>query len=363
MRLLILQFSDSPRHFWPDANELEESLALALAGGLAEDFRPFLLCRKGSALDFAAQKGGQARLALKSIRDPLGLFALWRWRRKEAALAIMPVGAGALNLATRILAWGGKSFLVPYFPLLAPGDDRKKALKEAAISLCGSGLVLEALEKLLQQPEKTALCQPGMDLEKYGRSSPWQGEGRFVFGMAQSLEPESGAILAVRALAAIWQAGDLPPWELRMFGAGPDFQKVLGEAESLGVASRLAILSEQPLEDVARLCHAWIAPGSSRLELPSTLGAAFAAGIPAICSKTPLHAERVPAADAVLRVAADNPQDLARAMLALMRERRLRERLLKGSGRLRPAFGFGAMLKTISASLESLASGDEKARA
>ena len=53
--------------------------------------------------------------------------------------------------------------------------------------------------------------------------------------MGESLAPRSGAQLVTRAMAAIWQRDDLPPWEVRMLGGGPRFQEVLEAKKADGI--------------------------------------------------------------------------------------------------------------------------------
>ncbi|MDE7370579.1 MAG: glycosyltransferase, partial [Desulfovibrio sp.] len=185
------------------------------------------------------------------------------------------------------------------------------------------------------------LLAPGLPLADY---PPAPETGRPVFGMGESLAPHSGALAVVRAMAALWQREDLPPWEVRMFGAGPRFAEILHEAESLGVAGRLAILGEQPPEVLAQ-CSAWLAPGTSPEEVPQTLWAGTALGVPLICALSPLHRERLAGAPphAALRIRESDPQALARAMIAVMRDERLRARLRRAGESLRPGIGLEAM--------------------
>ena len=126
-----------------------------------------------------------------------------------------------------------------------------------------------------------------------GSDTDAAAQGRFVFGLADALTPRSGAQVVMRAMAAIWQRDDLPPWEVRALGGGPRLAEILDEAENLGVASRLSMLNEQYLPEVLPRCHAWIAPGSSPEELPESLWGGVAAGLPLLCSQSPLHLERL----------------------------------------------------------------------
>ena len=228
------------------------------------------------------------------------------------------------------------------------------------------------------------LIAPGMSLDDFAPSSPWQaqpleqGQGRplelaqaqpqdqeqeqaqardplsdvtlqpcgqrFIFALADAMTPRSGAQLVTRAMAAIWQRDDLPAWEIRALGSGPRYAELLEEAENLGVNSRLCLLNEQPLPEVLRHCHAWIAPGSSPEELPESLWAGVAAFLPTVCSKSPLHRERLSLdgndpADMALLVEENDPQALAKAMIDIMQDAPLRRRLAGASQSLRDHVG------------------------
>lgn len=203
------------------------------------------------------------------------------------------------------------------------------------------------------------LLAPGMSLDDFSpaaeceKSSAEHSDSgdtepeRFVFGLADALTPRSGAQVVMRAMSAIWQRDDLPPWEVRALGGGPRLAEILDEAESLGVASRLSILNEQHLPDVLPRCHAWIAPGSSPEEPPDNLWAGVAAGLPLLCSQSPLHLERLSLEgskpqSAALLVEENDPQALAKAMIDLMQNADLRRDLVRGGQALRPLVGLEA---------------------
>lgn len=203
------------------------------------------------------------------------------------------------------------------------------------------------------------LIAPGMSLDDFAPSSPWgqaqvsepitektaqSREQRFIFALGDAMTPRSGAQLMTRAMAALWQRDDLPTWEVRALGGGPRYAELLEEAESLGVSSRLCLLNEQPLPEVLRHCHAWIAPGSSPEELPESLWAGVAGFLPTVCSKSPLHRERLSLngndpADVALLVEENDPQALAKAMIDIMQDAPLRRRLAEASQSLRDHVG------------------------
>lgn len=353
--------------------EAVQALAMALALRDGGEFSPLLVCRRGSWLCAGATARGVPVLPVNGAGDVVAHLRLWRWQRAPGPLFIQTVGAEAAGLGRRVLGMRGKgsALLCHAFPVRPPGEEfcAGRALRAAACVLCGSDLMRRGVEEAWRAlPEKRRprarldVLAPGIPLAEYPpEGEPWP-EGaagrRFIFGMGESLAPGSGALVMVRAMAALWQREDLPPWEVRMFGSGPRFAEVLGEAESLGVAARLCILGDQPPAEALRPCAAWVAPGASPAELPQTLWAGVAAGLPLICARSALHRERLagtPAATA-LRVPEKDPQALARAMIAVMQDGRLRARLRGAGERARPGIGLLAMAGRYRALCRELAS-------
>ena len=339
--------------------EAEQALALMRSFSVDPGFTSLLVCRKGSRLFDEARALALPVLALGGFGGIWARLALWRWQRRHKSLLIQTIGEASLGLGANVLAMckKGSAKLWHAFFVRPPAESvcQGRAMRATSRIFCGS----EELRKLLAEifaalPEKKRplaeldLLAPGIPLTDYcplPEMWPMHGaHGRYVFGMGESLEPGSGALLMVRAMAALWQREDLPPWEVRMFGQGPRFEEVLAEAKSLGVAARLAILGEQPPEVLGQ-CSAWVAPGSSAFELPQTLWAGVALGLPLICSQSTLHRERLAQAPAqtALRVGEDEPQALARAMIAVMRDARLRLRIAQAGESLRSSIGLEAM--------------------
>lgn len=348
---------------------LEGSHALALATRMRDGGRlaPLLIATAGSDL---AQKSGDLKIPLLEMKrsfDAIAMFKLWRWQKKHKGLLILGIGSGSIALGCRL--WGMRpknSAELDFCFFLKPPAEQKKFPKnffKASHFLCGSSFISEKLRELAGgEPAFPEIipAPPGINVENYDFSRPvytredFLHKRHFVFGMAESLEPRSGALLVARAMAALWQKYDLPRWEVRMFGSGPRFNEVLEEAQNLGVASRLSLLAEQPLGEVARYCHAWLAPGSSPMESPQDLWCAFAARIPLICSKSDLHKERLAmgAPNAALTVDGNNPQEMARAMIAVAANTALRNRLVEHGAGFLPVISLSAMSARICDYLE-----------
>lgn len=322
--------------------------ALALGHALGElNLNPWILCNPASPL---------SRLPIPIPRfciDPdrfWDFFRLWQWQRADPAMLVLALGEQSGRLARRLCKMGPKSqrIMGNIFLLSPPRKEALPLLANSRACICGSSFIAKDLEesKLAAQIFTTT---PGMDVGAYTIASPWQEGQRFVFGMDASLLPQSGALLVVRAMAALWQHDDLPPWEVRMFGGGPRFEEIMEEAEKLGVLPRLAILGDQPATEVAGLCHVWISPGTSDSELPWVLWAGFAARIPVICMRTPLHKERLHNSNAVFSIDSDNPQEMARAMLNTMRDATLREELILAGLPLLPQIDLPALGRRLAA--------------
>ena len=336
---------------------VEAAQALAMTCALQKDgrFTPLFVCRRGSPVH---QRAAELDLPLLAVRGPGDVAAhvrLWRWQRRAGFLIVQTVGEEALGLSRRVFGMRkkGSAHLAHAFFVRPPAPEaaRGGAVRAASRVFCGSEHVRARLHGLWEDLPETRrpdavldLLAPGLPLADYPRAPETGGGARYIFGMGESLQPHSGALSMVRAMAALWQREDLPAWEVRMFGAGPRFAEILHEAESLGVAGRLSILGEQPPE-VLRQCSAWVAPGTSPEELPQTLWGGIALTIPLICAQSALHRERLAGAPAhaALRVREGDPQALARAMIAVMRDGRLGARLQMAGESLRPAIGLEAM--------------------
>lgn len=323
-----------------DGIEAADECALEIAASMpAFDFEPLLVCARNSSLAKRAASESIPFLPVSPRPGLAALYRLWRWRKRRPDATILAIGNRSLGAAKLFRKMDKRGAIYVYFPIFEP--DPEKSLSRLDGVLCGSGFIAEAAEKIIEGAKRESdrppiiAAPPGMDISGYRYpAAPFDGAPPFVFGMAESLMPESGALLVARAMSALWQQNDVPGWEVRMFGSGPRFDEILEEAGHLGVLPRLSILGDQPLDEVARHCDVWIAPGASSRELPSTLWAGFAAGLPVIACESRLHRERL-APDSALIVDSENPQNLAAAMLALMRDKNLRAKMAETGMRSR----------------------------
>lgn len=371
---------------------LEEDHALALALHMRDGgpLAPMLACRQGSALHRRAMTLNLPVLPLPGVHpaNPLTLFRLWRWQRRHARLLVQTVGEEALALGHCLLRLRpcGSTLLAHAFLLRPPLDGKNPALHAAHKIFCGSGHVRARLTAAADPGEqggradpsaprlpgpRQVLLAPGLALE--AEEHPLAREdspagARCVFGLGEALAPRSGAQIRHPRHGRHLAAGRPPPWEVRALGGGPRYQELLDEALTLGVAARLCLLNDQPPALALPACRVWIAPGTSPEELPETLWSGVAAGLPNICTRTPLHRERLDAAalqpdgPCPAQSTAVPPPDLCmeengpalwvppgrprrpwpRPMIAMMTDAPLRRRLAERSAALRPLVGLNA---------------------
>lgn len=333
---------------------------LKYLGKEGQPFAPILACRRDSELSRLAKAENLPLLELISGANPLDILKIIGWQRQARPAAAIAFDDRALRpglLLKRLAGASDFTFIQVFLDFFGiPGKRLISGLGKADFGVFGSARAAElfSMPDVKASGEKTRSfrCMPGIDSDRFTPAAAWQ-QGRFVFGMAQSLVPDSGALMTVRAMAAMWQKEDLPAWEVRMYGQGPRFSEILNEAKNLGVASRLSLLWDQPLPEALRHCHAWLAPGTSVAELPATLWAGIAAGVPTICSDTMFHEERLDFRENLaLRIKYNDPQELARAMMTLMTEPDTCARLVHASSLYRPQIGLAAMAERFCGILE-----------
>lgn len=335
MRLAIV--ADEGEEFG-DKRELYLTQIGALIRRASSDdaLEPFVVCPRGSSVASLARKEDVPSLIAASTGNLIRTFRLWRWQRVAEKLEVLVVGKRALAAGRRLAKLRGKreTDLSFAFFMEAPESDARdiRFLSRGREFFCGTGRLADEIRAAIGDEPKFRIVAPGIDTKSYAvarvrANSDYNDDYHFAFGMAGSLLPRSGALLVIRAMAALWQKENLPPWEVRMFGGGPRCEEILREAGSLGIVSRLSILGDQPLSEVCALCDGWIAPGTSFDETPQVLWSGVAAELPLICSAGPLHMERLPAGASVLWVGENDPQKLAKAMIDVLSSAETRARM------------------------------------
>jgi len=321
-------------HLQPEPSQ-ERVLALLRALAQADSFIPLLICRKNSLLADRAATEGLPVLALGSGRPlhPVSLLRIWLRLRTHRRVILQSFGEQAAVLAHMLAALRkpGQT-IVTHTRFFTPGMIRpllQKSYAAADAIVCGSSTIA----KLVQEesgllPDTFRIIPPGTRHSGYPERVG-QRNGRVAICMPGTLTEGHGQESLVHAMAALWQVEDLPPWEVRLVGSGSMFHVLLDEAQKLGVLDRLAILGEQDLREVLPHCKLLVLPPGELVYAPILAGG-WAVGLPVICPALPAALELARNGENALLVAPDNPQALASAILRIIRDAKLAEKLVQG---------------------------------
>jgi glycosyltransferase involved in cell wall biosynthesis len=323
----------------PQADPSQERiLALLRALVQTKPFIPLLICRKHSPLADRAAAEGLPVLALKSdwIFHPISLLRIWLRLRKHRLAVLQSFGGQASALAYLLAERRDPDrTILTHTHFFAPRMQHRwlqKSYEAADCVVCGSSTIAKLVQQESGLPSaKVCVIPPGTKNIGYPERVP-QRNGRVAICMPGVLAEGYGQESLVHAMAALWQVEDLPPWEVRLMGAGPMFHFLLDEAQKLGVLDRLAILGDQDPREVLPHCWALVLPSGEMVYAPA-LACGWAAGLPVICPALPAAFELTRDKENALHVAPDNPQALASAILRIVRDPGLVEKLVQGGKR------------------------------
>lgn len=350
LRTLLFSLEKS----WSVAQEQALALALALHGSGRYDVR--LCCPADSAL---AQRARQqdASLPLLSVSSPRhlpSLFRLWRCQQRKQPLLLHSFDPDALQLAERLthVRRPGSTVLlhscltnpaaegreadaasasergterglvrdVPFNNMESKGGtgdkdgsatlnlggkgSASKGWQLANKILCAHGTLRSQLADCGLDAARLCVVHPGLDAAALPRRRERE-DGRFVFVAVEHLQQGAGLFVLLRAMAALWQRTDLPPWEVRVVGSGRALTAILDEARSLGVEARLALLSRQDLGEVLPRCDALLVPHRQACGNTRALMAAWCCALPLVCTDMAPHEEVLRAAERACGLASD----------------------------------------------------------
>lgn len=193
-------------------------------------------------------------------------------------------------------------------------------------AVCATAELGHVLEKYGLDEARLKVCLPGM-VSEHGTPSP---DGRLVFLAADALVPDSGLSDLVDAMSLVNGMENLPPWEVRIVGRGPQFDELLEKARSLGVESRLALLGPQDVEEQMEFCHVALSVARRSREQFLFMLRAWARGLPLVATATPEMTEYVVDKQQARLVPPGNAVALGAAMVRCLNDAELRQRVGTG---------------------------------
>ncbi len=296
-------------------------LYLALALRDSPDFTPLIAAPEHSPLLRQAAEQGIESIALPPARwqEPLALWKLLRLARtlprplcihtqdaRAASLGAMlaRLAPGALLLHTRRVSY-------PVSPGWR-GAKYRQAHHIAAVSAETAGVLIAGGVT----PERIRVIHSGIDPGRYAPAQPH--DGPYAFVIVGALTEQKGHATLLRA-AALLAKEELPPWRVRIVGAGPLETSLRALAADLGLDGLVEFCGRQDSAAVLPLCDAVVVPSVGGEGSSATIKEAWAVGLPLICSDLASNLELATPDKDALVFANKDAQGLARDMATLLR--------------------------------------------
>ncbi len=210
------------------------------------------------------------------------------------------------------------------FQLTAKVQSRSEALSEDLI-------------KLGCPPEKVVLQRTGVPLDVWAfqpRETPADGAWRLM--QSCRFVEKKGLDLTLQAFAAV--AAKYPNARLALVGEGPLRQALEQQAQTLGLADKVTFtgfLGYTPLKEQVYASHVYLHPSrtgadGNREGVPNAMLEAMASGVPVVATRHGGIPEAITDGDSGLLVAENDAGALTAALLRLLENEPLRQRLGQG---------------------------------
>jgi glycosyltransferase involved in cell wall biosynthesis len=194
----------------------------------------------------------------------------------------------------------------------------------------------ERLVRRSAKPEKVTVIGNYPDSRKFFRRPKTRSDGKFVLIYPGSLNWHQGLDIAIRAFAQA--ANHMPEAEFRIYGEGPEREKLAGLAQECGVATKVVFSDFLPAVAIAGImanADLAIVPKRAKsvfgTEAASTKIMEFmAVGVPVIVSRTKIDA--LYHSDTTVKFYdEDDPAELAKAIVLLYKDAALRKALVENA--------------------------------
>jgi len=273
--------------------------------------------------------------------------------------SVFPEDLGGARLLVNI--WG--SDVIPLKPEPTGQQRHKIRVLHSADRLMTSSdhLARATCEYAGLARERVVTNHWGVELDRFG--PPGAPVDEPVVGFVKQLQPHYGPDTLVRAFASVTKA--VPNARLLMVGRGSMDAELRRLAEELGVASRTEWLGHVDYHEVPGLFRRMAVSA-----MPSTHEAfgmaaieSQAMGVPVVASTVGGIPEVVVDGETGLLVPPDDPPALARALIRVLSDRELRQRLgRQGRAHVEANFDWSATVDRMVATYEEMVCGRERAK-
>lgn len=329
MSLLLLHLGSTA------SDEAEQTLLLARALRDA-GHEALLACPRHSPLSAAARQAELPLVELKNTGLPL-VWTLYHLIRQRDVRLLHTLDPGALGWAA-LLRRHFHDLRLVHTLFTAPENGKKlrgRSIQQLEAVVC-AGTELAGLAHANGVPDAKIrvilpAARPAAPGGAHGILNAHPRE-RFIFVAAGALTQAADHAGLIQAMAYLQTMGieDLPQWEVRIVGEGPLFDSLLESAGKLGVQDRLSLIGGQDRRVFLETADAALCCDSEGRGSVSVILDAWSCGVPVACTALAAHRDLGEDKTSVLLSSPANPVALAGAMLRLMQEPALRERLIAG---------------------------------
>jgi uncharacterized protein (TIRG00374 family) len=293
-----------------------------------------LRCTPGAREQFA-HLGLQLRTIRGALYDPRVFLRIWRLVRAEQIDAIQVHGYRATALG-RAVGWVSRRPVivrqgdsVPVDPIAQWADRLFGWTTRDAIAVSNS-VRRFCIERRGIPADRITVLPNAVARAANGAAPPLPvPSGARLIGSITRLHPVKGVRDLVAAMAEVVR--DIPEAHLVLWGDGPEHQALETLAGALGIAGHVHFLGYQP--DAARHLGAldcFVLPSLSEGS-PNALLEAMAAGCPIVATRVGGVTELVTDGQEALLVEPGAPRALAAAIVSLLRDRGLAQRLARAA--------------------------------
>lgn len=279
--------------------------------------------------------------------------------RLQPALVHVYYGHKAVKYRSMLAAWGGPwivSFhgvdVAKFFDQHGHADEMRLVFEQAKLVLARSNSLLEKLRALGCPPEKLRLNRTPIPLDGFPQvTRPAPADGAFRLVQASRLVAKKGLFTTVKALRPV--VAEFPNVRFALCGEGPvraRFEKAVAEAGLGGHVEMRGWLGQQELLSCYDGSHLFLHPSEmteseDQEGIPNSMLEAMATGLPVVATWHGGIPEAVRDGQDGLLVPEKNPAALAAAILRLLRDADLRQRLgRQAADHVRTAFGLPASI-------------------
>lgn len=296
-------------------------------------------------------------------------------RREQPALVHVYYGHKAVKYRSMLKAWGGAwivSFhgvdVAKFFDRPGYAEKMAEVFREAKLVLGRSQSLLDKLESLGCPKHKLRLNPTPIPLDGYpvcAHTTPADGSFRLV--QASRLIAKKGLFTTLKAMETV--AREFPRAKFILCGDGPDREAFARAVVAAGLQDNIELLGWIGLDELRRefaAAHLFLHPSEMTASedqegVPNSMLEAMATGLPVVATVHGGIPEAVCSGEDGLLVAEKDPVALAQAILTLLRDAAMRDRLgAHAAARVRATYGLEASLCLLEAAYaEAIASDGE----